>query len=70
MYVKIPYSSIPDSLISISNSEIKSYINKNSDDFKQKPTRGFEYVVFEELPSNKDERDLSCLLYTSDAADE
>ena len=58
MYVKIPYSSIPDSLVSISNSEIKSYINKNSDDFKQKPTRGFEYVVFEELPSNKDERDL------------
>ena len=58
LYVKIPYSSIPDSLVSISNSEIKSYINKNSDDFKQKPTRGFEYVVFEELPSNKDERDL------------
>ena len=58
LYIKIPYSSVPDSLVSISNSEIKSYINKNSDDFKQKPTRGFEYVVFEELPSIKDERDL------------
>ncbi|MFL2592066.1 MAG: peptidylprolyl isomerase [Flavobacteriaceae bacterium] len=58
LYVKIPYSSIPDSLVTISNSEIKAYINKNSDDFEQKPTRDFEYVVFEELPSYKDERDL------------
>ena len=58
LYVKIPYSSIPDSLVTVSNAEIRSYINKNPDDFEQKPTRDFEYVVFEELPSPNDERDL------------
>lgn len=57
-YVKIPYSSIPDSLISVSNAEVKSYVNKNPDDFEQKSTRDFEYVVFNEIPSANDERDL------------
>tara|TARA_B100000242_G_scaffold55988_1_gene33560 strand:+ start:2189 stop:4297 length:2109 start_codon:yes stop_codon:yes gene_type:complete len=63
-YVKIPYSSIPDSLISVSNSEIKSYVNKNPDDFEQKSTRDFEYVVFNEIPSANDERDLRNKLNT------
>ena len=57
-YVKIPYSSIPDSLISVSNAEVKSYVNQNPDDFEQKSTRDFEYVVFNEIPSANDERDL------------
>ena len=63
-YVKIPYSSIPDSLISVSNSEIKSYVNKNPDDFEQKSTRDFEYVVFNEIPSANDDRDLRNKLNT------
>ena len=57
-YVKIPYSSLPDSLISVSNADVKSYVNKNPDDFEQKSTRDFEYVVFNEIPSANDERDL------------
>ena len=63
-YVKIPYSSIPDSLISVSNAEVKSYVNKNPDDFEQKSTRDFEYVVFNEIPSANDERDLRNKLNT------
>ena len=33
-YVKVPYSSIPDTLVAISNREIKKYINTNSSDFE------------------------------------
>ena len=34
-FVKIPYSSIPDSLVSVKNSEISKYIKDNPEDFEQ-----------------------------------
>ena len=57
-FVKIPYSSVNDSLISVSSSEIRSYIKDNPADFDQKSVRSFDYVIFNESPSVKDETDL------------
>ena len=57
-FVKIPYSSISDSLVSVKNSEITKYIKENPVDYEQKSTRDISYVTFTESPSNQDEMDL------------
>ena len=57
-FVKIPYSIISDSLVSVKNSEISKYIKENPVDFEQKSTRDISYVTFTESPSNQDEMDL------------
>ena len=57
-FVKIPYSTVNDSLISVSSSEIRSHIKDNPADFDQKSVRSFDYVIFNESPSVKDETDL------------
>ena len=57
-FVKIPYSTINDSLVSVSNSEVSKYIKDNPEDFEQKSTRDINYVIFSESPSAQDESDL------------
>ncbi|WP_276165254.1 peptidylprolyl isomerase [Zobellia alginiliquefaciens] len=54
-YVRIPFSSIPDSSISVSKSEIQTYINNHKEDFKQEPARDIQFVYFQEKPSTADE---------------
>ncbi len=53
-YVQIPFSSINDSLISVSDSEIKSYIKNNASSYETKSSRGVEYVSFLETPTDED----------------
>ena len=53
-FVKVPYSSIPDSLVTISNREIKKYINANEEEFEVKESRSIQYVVFDETASVED----------------
>ena len=57
-FVKIPYSSKPDSLVSVKNSDISKYIKDNPEDFEQESTRSIDYVIFNESPSKKDQNDL------------
>jgi peptidyl-prolyl cis-trans isomerase D len=54
-YVRVPYSSIPDSTISVSKEEIAAYIKENRKDFKQEAARDIRYVFFEEKASEADE---------------
>ena len=53
-YVKVPYSSIPDSLVNVSDRDIKKYINANSADFEVEEGRSIRYVVFDEMASVED----------------
>ena len=46
-YVAKRYSSVPDSLVSVSSGEIKSFYNAHKEMFKQSPSRMLSYVVFE-----------------------
>ena len=55
-YVQIPYSSVDDSLITYSESDLKKYIASNEDEFKVNSSRDIEYVIFEEKPSLEDEK--------------
>ena len=54
-YVRVPYSSVPDSTISVSKEEIAAYIKDHKDDFKQEAARDIRYVFFEEKASEADE---------------
>ena len=53
-YVQKPYYSVPDSVITVSNSEIKNLYNKRKDQYKQTPNRSLGYVVFDIVPSEDD----------------
>ena len=54
-YVRVPYSSVPDSTISVSKEEIAAYIKDHKEDFKQEAARDIRYVFFEEKASEADE---------------
>jgi peptidyl-prolyl cis-trans isomerase D len=54
-FVMVPFASIPDSTIKISDSEIKDFLKKHEDDYKrEKETRSIEYVLFSTAPSASD----------------
>ena len=53
-YVQIPYSIISDSMVSVSDNEIKKYITQNPDKFKRNETRSIDYVLFNEAPTEED----------------
>ena len=61
-YVQIPYSSIPDSLVKLKNSDVEKYIKSNDSDFKIDASRSIEYVLFDEKPSNEDENETRKIL--------
>ena len=53
-FVKVPYSSIPDSLVTISDRDIKKYINANAEEYEVEESRSIQYVVFDETASVED----------------
>jgi len=54
-YVRIPFTAIADSTMSIGKSEIQAYINDHKEDFKQETARDIQFVYFEEKASSEDE---------------
>jgi peptidyl-prolyl cis-trans isomerase D len=54
-YVRVPYTSIPDSTINVTKSEIADYVSKHNEEYKQDPARDLQYVYFQEKPSEADQ---------------
>ncbi|BAV95055.1 peptidylprolyl isomerase [Ichthyobacterium seriolicida] len=52
----LPYSSIPNKDVEISDDEIKKYISENSDMYKRDISRDIQYVKFDVVPSPEDEK--------------
>ncbi len=46
-YVSKSYSSVPDSLITVSTADLKAYYNSHKESYKQLPNRTISYVVFD-----------------------
>ncbi|WP_291961223.1 peptidylprolyl isomerase [Maribacter sp.] len=55
-YVRVPYTSIPDSTINVTKSEIADYVSKHKEEYKQDPARDLQYVYFQEKPSEADQK--------------
>jgi peptidyl-prolyl cis-trans isomerase D len=54
-YVGVPYTTISDSAVAVSDEEIKTYVNNHKDEFEQKePTRSISYVSFSAAPTAAD----------------
>ncbi|MDP6922483.1 MAG: SurA N-terminal domain-containing protein [Lutibacter sp.] len=54
-YVYVPYSSVPDSLITITKGDMQKYLKKNDALYKAEATRSLEFFKFEIVPSEADE---------------
>ncbi len=48
------YASVPDSLVSVSDSEVKAYYNAHKNVYKQTPSRALTYVLFEVAATDDD----------------
>jgi len=54
-FIQIPFTSIPDSTIAVTQSDIKAYINKNKEKYEVDESRDMYFVQFTEEPSLEDE---------------
>ncbi|TKG92304.1 peptidylprolyl isomerase [Puteibacter caeruleilacunae] len=57
MYVKQTFNTIPDSLVQVTDNELKNYYEANKEDYKQGESRRIEYVSFDVVPSASDDAD-------------
>lgn len=53
-YVSIPYATIADSTVKVTDSELKAYINDHKELFKTEESRKVEYLAFNVIPSSAD----------------
>jgi peptidyl-prolyl cis-trans isomerase D len=53
-YVSIPYSDISDSTVKVSDDDIKQYVSKHKELFKQEAGRTISYLTFSQLASAED----------------
>ena len=57
-FVAVPFSSIKESDVKVSDDEIVSYMKKNEKDYKADKSKEIEYVVIEEKPSTEDDAEI------------
>ncbi|MFC6097083.1 peptidylprolyl isomerase [Flavobacterium qiangtangense] len=57
-YVAVPYTSIKDSEVPVSDDEIVAYMRKDEKKYKAAETRELQYVVIEDKPSAQDEAEV------------
>ena len=53
-YLYVPYYAVSDSLVSVTDSELRTYLNNNEDEFKVEESRDLKYVQFPIEPSPED----------------
>ncbi|MEM9324015.1 MAG: SurA N-terminal domain-containing protein [Bacteroidota bacterium] len=58
-FLYVPYFTILDSTIEVSDSELKSYLSEHADEYQREETKSMDYVVFDIVPSAED----SALVY-------
>lgn len=61
-YVRIPFDVIPDSLVSVTDAEVKQYIQEHKSDFERAESRNLQFVSFEETPTEDDLSSISLRL--------
>jgi len=58
-FIHFPYSTIPDSLISVSKAELRGFIKENPKKYLLERSRDLIYVKFDEAPSVEDKNDIT-----------
>jgi peptidyl-prolyl cis-trans isomerase D len=57
-YVNVPYTTISDSAVQVTDADINQYVGKHTEEFKQPESRSISYVVFDAAPSQADSQAL------------
>ncbi len=55
-FVAMKYTEVADSLVAVTDADLKSYYSKHENEFKQEASRNLEFVSFELAPSQEDYR--------------
>lgn len=63
-YVQVNFSSIPDSIVEVSKSDISNYIKENKNQYKVDASRDIRFVEFKEAASVEDENAIKAELST------
>jgi peptidyl-prolyl cis-trans isomerase D len=53
-YVAVPYTTISDSAVKVSDEDINAYVRKHKNEFKQDESRAISYVIFDAAPNAAD----------------
>lgn len=53
-YVAVPYTTISDSTVKVTDEEINAYVRKHKSEFKQQESRAISYVIFDAAPNAAD----------------
>lgn len=53
-FVHVPFYSIPDTTIQVTDSQLSSYLSENKEKYKKEPNRGIDFVEFPILPTRED----------------
>ncbi|MEJ8841842.1 SurA N-terminal domain-containing protein [Lacibacter sp. H375] len=53
-YVAVPYTTISDSAVKVTDEDINAYVRKHKNEFKQEESRAISYVIFDAAPSAAD----------------
>ncbi|HOF80986.1 MAG: SurA N-terminal domain-containing protein [Bacteroidales bacterium] len=58
IYVAAKYSDVADSLINVTDNDLRNYYNDHIYNYRQEDSRTFDYVLFEILPTQEDRQDV------------
>lgn len=53
-FIRFPYSEIADSAVTVTESDLRSYLNKNAERYKQEKSYRFRYVTFSKQATTED----------------
>ena len=53
-YVQVPFDIIPDSLVIVTDAEVKQYIKNHEQEYERAASRNLQYVSFNEAPTEDD----------------
>lgn len=53
-YVAVPYTTISDSAVKVTDEDINAYVRKHKNEFKQEESRAISYVIFDAAPNAAD----------------
>lgn len=61
-YVEQPYFAVPDSVVAVTNGDLKKLYAQHKEEYKQTPNRSIEYVSFAITPSEEDFADVERIM--------
>jgi parvulin-like peptidyl-prolyl isomerase len=61
-YVQIPFTSIPDSTITVTNNDVSKYVNDHKEEYQVDASRDIYFVDFPEVASVEDEEEIQANL--------